>query len=127
MSSLNLAFSGIGHTMNNVVLTSLALDLFSGGGTGTVFGNAFTANWVSALSNLYYDNSLGSGNFTFSGNITVAGLGVLGSAFTFNILLGNEVRTVIPEPSTGLMVAMGLGLLGIAGSGRRIARKVRGQ
>ena len=40
-------------------------------------------------------------------------------------ILGNEVRTVIPEPSTSGLLALGLGFLGIAGSSGGLAARAR--
>ncbi len=44
-----------------------------------------------------------------------------GHAFT----VGSEVRTFAPEPATGPLLGAGLGLLGLAGGGGRIAARRR--
>ena len=40
-------------------------------------------------------------------------------------ILGNEIRTVIPEPSTGGLLALGLGFLGVAGGSGGLAARAR--
>ncbi len=39
--------------------------------------------------------------------------------------VGSEVRTFVPEPATGPLLGAGLGLLGLAGGGGRIAARRR--
>ena len=57
----------------------------------------------------------GTGDFF---NIALAGAGGIAS---WNLILGNEVKTVVPEPATGSM--LGLGLMGLAGAAAAARRR----
>jgi hypothetical protein len=55
-------------------------------------------------------------------NLGVAQIG----HFFHNAVLGNEVRTWVPEPSTGALLALGLGVMGVVGGGSGgLAARVR--
>jgi hypothetical protein len=46
--------------------------------------------------------------------------------FFHHAILGNEVRTWVPEPSTGALLALGLGVMGVVGGGSgSLAARVR--
>ena len=95
----------------------LYLSYYGSAASGTKPNGALVPT-LSALANpMFLSGTTGSANF-----IHVTGLSSGYAAHTF--VLGNEVRTVVvPEPSTGALVALGLvGLVGTAARSRRRGR-----
>jgi hypothetical protein len=63
-----------------------------------------------------------TGTCFFSG---LGGPGPTMKGFSHYFTLGREVRTVVPEPSTGTLLGLGLGFLGLGGGGGGIAARAR--
>jgi hypothetical protein len=71
--------------------------------------------------NSVFVSLMGSGSARVGGEVELHYLAV-DPTFLHQFTIGSEVRTLVPEPGTGALVWMGLGLLGSLGGTRFPAR-----
>lgn len=78
------------------------------------------ASPVASVTNGSLDYRVGTYASPYKSTVFLKGLTTQGGSFHHVFFIGNEVRTVVPEPTTGTL--LGLGLLGLAGAASRKRR-----
>jgi hypothetical protein len=107
-----------------LVLTGVAFQAPSNPGT---FSNVTTVSTHGFNLALVTDLVAGMGPFSpIGGSGFVSGEHSIATfAHTFTVAAGSEVRTFVPEPTTGSLIGLGLVIMGVVGGGRRAAHRAR--
>jgi hypothetical protein len=124
------SFSAVGSPGNTFGLSPWSGSLFLSPGSGAFMsvsffaqaysgGGALPSARIASIVPLFKQLYMALG----SGSLGAAGISGRIGAFTHTFTLGNEVRTgVVPEPTTGALLGLGL-LVGLAGTAARTRRR----